>query len=107
MPHAGLDYHEQRDKQRLPLNRRVRLNSPTEGDLQLDGLDYSPSGIAVACPLPLPIGEQVVVCFPVGRTRQTELEVRGEVVHQYPTSEDCILGIRFLEWVDPSSDAGF
>lgn len=107
MPQAELNYHERRDKYRLPLNRQVRLSSPTRGVLQVDGVDYSPSGIAVSCPMPLSIGEQIAVCFPVGRTRQTELEVRGEVVHYYQKDSGFILGIRFLEWLEPSSRPGF
>ncbi|TDY00011.1 PilZ domain-containing protein [Thiohalophilus thiocyanatoxydans] len=107
MPQAELNYHERRDKYRLPLNRQVRLSSPTRGVLRVEGVDYSPSGIAVSCPTPLPVGEQIAVCFPVGRTRQTELEVQGEVVHYYRKDGDFVLGIRFLEWLEPPTHAGF
>lgn len=100
MQQAGLSYRERRDKHRLPFVRQVQITSPSAGALQLQGVDYSPCGIAVACPCPLPPGEQLVLHFPVGRNLLTEMEVGGEVMHSSPKNDSFIIGIRFLERID-------
>ncbi len=100
MLQVGLKYRERRAKHRLPFRRQVRIDSPVIGQLQLTGVDYSPSGISVFSSQRLPVGEQLVLRFPVGRNRQTELEVVGEVVHHCRQDEGYIIGIRFLEKLD-------
>ncbi|NIQ08600.1 MAG: PilZ domain-containing protein, partial [Gammaproteobacteria bacterium] len=95
MQQQGVNVRERREKHRLPFNRLVDLSSPSRGDIQLIGVNYSPSGIAVQNRWPLPIGEQVVLRFRVGRSRQTELELYGEVVHNHRAGDIFITGIRF------------
>ncbi|MDY6980376.1 MAG: PilZ domain-containing protein [Pseudomonadota bacterium] len=106
MLQAGLNYRERRAKHRLPFQRQVRIDSPGVGQLQLTGVDYSPSGISVFSTRPLPPGEQLRLRFPVGRNRQTELEVAGEIVHHCRHGEGYIIGIRFLESLDMVADSG-
>lgn len=100
MLQVGLNYRERRGKHRLPFQRQVRIDSPVIGQRQLAGVDYSPSGLSVFSSQPLPVGEQLRLRFPVGRNRQTELEVIGEIVHYYRQDEGYIIGIRFLESLD-------
>lgn len=100
MQQAEIKYRERRDKHRLPFDRRVQLHSQTAGSLQLDGVNYSPTGIAVYSLQQLPIGEQVVLRFPVGRNQLTELEVGGEVIHNLPRGDGFVVGVRFLAQAD-------
>lgn len=100
MQQAELKHRERRDKHRLPFDRRVQLRSQTAGSLQLDGIDYSPTGIAVYSSQQLPVGEQVVLRFPVGRNQLTELEVCGEVIHNIPRGDGFVVGVRFVTQAD-------
>lgn len=105
MQQQGINVRERREKHRLPFNRLVHLSSPSRGDVQLTGINYSPSGIAVQNRWPLPRGEQVVIRFRVGRNRQTELELYGEVVHNHRVGDVFTTGIRFLTLVDMPAQA--
>jgi hypothetical protein len=100
MRQQGVNVRERREKHRLPFNRPVHLSSPSRGDVQLNGVNYLPSGIAVENRWPLPIGEQVEIRFRVGRSQQTELELYGEVVHNHRVGEVFNTGIRFLSLVE-------
>lgn len=100
MLQTKLNLHERRGKHRLPLQRRVSIDCASAGQLELAGVDYSPAGISVFSSRPLPVGEQLMLRFRVGRHLQTELEVAGEVVHHCRQGEGYIIGIRFLESLD-------
>lgn len=105
MQQQDVNVRERREKHRLPFNRLVHLSSPSRGDIQLIGVNYSPSGIAVQNRWPLPRGEQVVIRFRVGCNRQTELELYGEVVHNHRVGDIFITGIRFRTLTDISAQA--
>lgn len=100
MPQADLSYSQRRDKQRLPFKRQVQLESPTAGSMQVEGINYSPSGIAVHSYRQLPVGEHIRLCFPVGRNHSTEMEVGGEVIHSTLQGNGFMIGIRFMERIE-------
>ncbi|WP_416224070.1 PilZ domain-containing protein [Thiohalophilus sp.] len=100
MLQVGLHSRERRAKHRLPFQRQVRIDSSTVGQLQLTGVDYSPSGISVCSSQPLPVGEQLMLRFPVGRHRQAELEVAGEVVHACRQDNGYTILSGFAFWKD-------
>lgn len=98
MSQAGLQYRERRDKLRLPFQRLIELTcEATAEQCQLEGVDYSPGGVAVRSREPLPVGSRVQLRFAVGRNRQTEMEIEGEIVHHRPRGEDYLVGICFVE----------
>ena len=105
MSEADLNYNQRRDKQRLPFKRQVQLQSPSAGSLTVDGVNYSPGGIAVQSFRQLPVGEQVKLNFPVGRNQTTEMEVSGEVVHNTLQGSGFMIGIRFEERIESALDS--
>lgn len=88
--------NEKRIHSRLDFNQLVRVE-PYEGDiLQLIGINYSISGIALNSPRELPLGDFMDLKFRVNNTSKEEFRMTAEVVQNRRHSNMYIAGLRFL-----------
>ena len=88
--------NEKRNHSRLDFNQLVRVE-PYEGDiLQLIGINYSTSGIALNSPRELPLGDFVDLNFRINNLSKDEFSMTAEVVQNRRHSNMYIAGLRFL-----------
>ena len=88
--------NEKRNHVRLDFNQLVRVE-PYEGDiLQLIGINYSISGIALNSPRKLPLGDFVDLKFRINNSSKEEISMTAEVVQNRRHSNMYIAGLRFL-----------
>ena len=89
---------------RMEFNRLVRLESENQGTMQLVGVNYSATGIALQSKRPLPLGEFVELRFTLGEKQRTVVNITGEVMynnHDHEHNHDLFTaGLKFVGYID-------
>ena len=89
---------------RMDFNELVRVQ-PHDGEpIQVLGINYSLSGMALNGPRELPLGEFVDLRFKTNRLEKEQYLITAEVVQNRRHSNMYITGIRFLGELGDSPD---
>ena len=87
---------EKREYPRMDFNRLVRLESDAHNTMQLIGINYSQTGLALQSKEPLFVGELVELFFRLDDEETTDHQLHGEVVHNFREGDVFTSGIRFI-----------
>ena len=88
--------NEKRSHSRINFNQLVRVESYEGNILQLIGVNYSTSGMALNGPRKLEPGEFVDVRFRLNLADQKEFNMTAEVIQNRRLSNMYVTGLRFL-----------
>ena len=87
---------EKREHPRMEFNHLVRLESESRNTIQLVGINYSQTGLALQSKEPLFVGEMVELFFRLNDQDQIEQQLLGEVVHNFREGDVFTSGLRFI-----------
>lgn len=87
---------EKREHPRMGLNRLVRVKTHAGKSMQLIGINYSLTGMALNSKTPFQAGEFIELDFRLNEQDQQEFNMTAEVVQNFKHGNMYVTGVRFL-----------